>query len=625
MAVITGFADQDDSLPGTSGNDTISGLTGDDTLWGLGGNDTLYGGGGADTLDGGTGNDVLTWTGNDVIALGGDGNDRLTGGGGTVDAGAGNDQIVLFADLTEGFDTYVGFAIPLTTVRDLNVTAGAGNDTVQIAGRTAFDSFEDCRIDGGAGYDILRVGGSGSRNAFTPLAFDTLMASLSGFEEIIFETANESSNWPWPTIDLAGVDLTGISQLTIRGDVFVDGSAVTDTNLVLLLDYAVLVAAGAVGSSALGGAKGDLIEFLSKGDLGTWTQVYFAGQGGDDILIGGQATNFLYGGGESDRLYGGQYADTLDGGRGADRLEAVQGDDILLGKAGNDKLFGGNGGDTLYGGQDADTLRGEAGHDIYVVDAFDTYSEDVNGGKDTVQSAASITLKANFENATLTGGAKADIMGNASRNILTGNSAANTIDGLTGKDTFVGGAGSDTYVTDGDDTIVELAGGGNDMVLSRASHVMAAEVEALTLTGSGGIYGTGNALANTISGNSGANRIDGGLGNDRLTGGAGRDSFVFSTEAGKDNVDIITDFSAKDDSIMLDYTVFRALTPGALPERAFAANAGGVAKDGNDRVIYETDTGKLYYDSDGTGAKARVHFATLDPGLTLTADDFIVV
>ncbi len=625
MAVITGFADQDDSLPGSSGNDTISGLTGDDTLWGLGGNDTLYGGGGADTLDGGTGNDVLGWTGNDAIVLGGDGNDRMTGGGGTVDAGAGNDQIVLFADLIDGYDTIIPFAIPLTTVAGLNVDAGAGNDTVQIAGRTAFDGFVDSTIDGGAGYDILRVGGSGSRNAFTPFAFDTLMASLSGFEEIIFETANESSNWPWPTIGLGDVDLTGVAQLTIRGDVFVDGAAVTNTSLVLLLDYAILAAAGAVASSATGGAMGDWIEVVWKGDIGIWTQVFYSGQGGDDVLIGGQATNFLSGGGDSDRLYGGRYADTLDGGRGTDRLEAMQGDDVLLGKAGNDKLFGGNGNDTLNGGQDADTLRGERGHDIYVVDSFDTYSEDVNGGIDTVQSAESITLKANFENATLTGGAKADITGNASRNTLTGNNAANTIDGLTGKDTFVGGLGSDTYVTDGDDTIVEVADGGNDKVLSKASHVMASEVESLTLTGSGGVYGTGNELANTITGNGAANRIDGGLGNDRLTGGAGRDSFVFSTEAGPKNVDIITDFSVKDDTIMLDYTVFRGLVPGALPERAFVANASGVAKDGNDRVIYETDTGRLFYDSDGTGAKARVHFATVDAGLTLTADDFIVV
>lgn len=625
MAVITGFADQDDSLPGSTGDDVISGLTGDDTLWGLGGNDTLYGGGGADTLDGGAGNDILGWTGNDAIALGGDGNDRLTGGGGSIDAGAGNDQIVLFTDLTEGFDTFILFAIPLTTVSGLSVDAGAGNDTVQIAGRTAFDSFVDSTIDGGAGYDILRVGGSGSRNTFTPFAFDTLMASLSGFEEIIFETANESSNWPWPTIDLAGVDLTGISQLTIRGDVFVDGSAVTDTSLVLLLDYAVLVAAGAVGSSALGGAKGDLIEFVWKGDVGIWTQVYFAGQGGDDVLIGGQATNFLYGGGESDRLYGGKYADTLDGGRGTDRLEAMQGDDVLLGKAGDDKLFGGKGNDFLSGGQDADTLRGEAGHDTYVVDGLDKYSEDVNGGIDTVQSAASITLKANFENALLTGGAKADITGNAGRNTLTGNSAANRIDGKTGQDTFAGGLGSDTYVTDGGDTIIEVADGGNDTILSSASHVMAADVESLTLTGTGGIYGTGNALDNTITGNTSANRIDGGLGVDRLTGGAGRDSFVFSTTPGADNADIITDFSVKDDTIMLDYTVFRALTPGALPGFAFVANASGAAKDGNDRVIYETDTGRLYYDGDGTGSKARVHVATLDPGLALTAADFVIV
>jgi hypothetical protein len=41
--------------------------------------------------------------------------------------------------------------------------------------------------------------------------------------------------------------------------------------------------------------------------------------------------------------------------------------------------------------------------------------------------------------------------------------------------------------------------------------------------------------------------------------------------------------------------------------------------------MYETDTGNLYFDADGDGAGAKVLFAKLDLGLSLTNADFVVV
>ncbi len=128
----------------------------------------------------------------------------------------------------------------------------------------------------------------------------------------------------------------------------------------------------------------------------------------------------------------------------------------------------------------------------------------------------------------------------------------------------------------------------------------------------------------TLSGLAGNDTLNGGTGNDVLTGGAGNDTFIFNSAPGAANVDSISDFSVVHDSIHLDDAVFVGLATGTLAANAFAANATGFAATPSDRIIYETDTGALFFDSDGVGGAARVQFATLTPGLALTSSDFFV-
>ncbi|HVZ00519.1 MAG TPA: hypothetical protein VHA35_13510, partial [Dongiaceae bacterium] len=107
-----------------------------------------------------------------------------------------------------------------------------------------------------------------------------------------------------------------------------------------------------------------------------------------------------------------------------------------------------------------------------------------------------------------------------------GGAGDDTLNGGAGNDSMGGGAGNDTYYVDSAaDQVIETlslkSGGGVDTVLSSITFTLGANVDNLTLTGTGAINGTGNALDNTIVGNSGANVLSGGDGNDSVSGGKG--------------------------------------------------------------------------------------------------------
>jgi len=111
-----------------------------------------------------------------------------------------------------------------------------------------------------------------------------------------------------------------------------------------------------------------------------------------------------------------------------------------------------------------------------------------------------------------------------------------------------GGLGNDTYVVDNSgDTVTEAVSAGTDTVKSSVTHTLGANVENLTLTGSGAINGTGNGLNNVLTGNGAANVLNGGRGKDSLTGSTGVDRFIYTSildsRVGSTVRDVITDFN----------------------------------------------------------------------------------
>ncbi|WP_210496469.1 Calx-beta domain-containing protein [Microvirga antarctica] len=243
--------------------------------------------------------------------------------------------------------------------------------------------------------------------------------------------------------------------------------------------------------------------------------------GGNDLFDsrGGIVTGAVDLGAGNDSAYGSAGNDTIQGNDGDDHVHGEAGNDILSGGAGNDTLDGGAGADAMAGGLDDDTYT--------VDDAGDIVTEVAAAGADTVRSSISYALTAEVENLILTGTADLAATGNGLANSLTGNAGNNRLDGGAGADVMAGGAGNDTYVVDdAGDVVIEAADAGSDTVRSGISLVLADNVEALVLTGSGNLDGTGNALANTLTGNSGDNRLDGGAGADTMAGGAGNDTYV---------------------------------------------------------------------------------------------------
>jgi trimeric autotransporter adhesin len=467
---------------GTAGSDTLTAGLGDFQLFGYAGNDTLNGGAGNDLLDGGTGADSI---------IGGGGNDTCI----VDDAG---DVVV---ESLPGYDTIktsISYVLPANVESLVLVGAsainGTGNNLVNKIAGNACNNV----LDGKAGADTLQ-GGAGD---------DTYIVDNAG--DAVIENVGE------------GVDLIQ-SSITYSLGINVE-------NLLL------------AGSAAINGT----------------------GNAGDNAITGNAGVNTLTGGPGNDLMDGGAGADMLKGGAGNDvyvidnAAEVItelvsEGTDVAkasvtytiganveyltltgtaaingTGNALNNVIVGNSAGNTLSGGAGADTMAGGTGNDTYVVDnASDVVTEGAGQGTDLVQSGINHVLAANVENLTLTGTGGINGTGNALNNTLTGNAGNNVLDGGAGTDIMVGGIGNDTYVVDvATDVVSEAVSAGTDNVNASVGYVLAANVENLTLTGTGAITATGNALANTLTGNAGNNILDGGVGTDVMRGGQGDDTYV---------------------------------------------------------------------------------------------------
>ena len=600
-----------------TGNGDANVLTGNganNVLTGLGGNDTLNGGTGADTMVGGLGDDsyVVDNAGDVVTELAGQGTDLVTSSI-TWALGANLENLTLSGSAT----------ISGTGNGDANVLIGNSANNV---------------LTGLGGNDLLN-GGSGSDSMVGGLGDDTYVVDATG--DVVTEAAGQGTDLVQTTLSSYTL-ASNVENLTFTNTSAHVGTGNTLANVITGNAGNDTLNGGTGADTLIGGLGNDSYVVDDAGDVVT----ELSGQGADLVTA---SVSYTISANVENLTLSGTSAINGTGNGDANVLTGNSGANVLTGLGGNDTLNGGAGNDTLIGGQ---------GDDTYVVDAAgDVVTELAGAGTDTVQTTlASYTMAANVENLTFTNTSAHSGIGNVLANVMTGNSGADTLDGGAGADTLAGGAGNDTYVVDNaGDVTTEAAGAGTDTVSAALSWTLAANVENLTLNGSAAIDGTGNGDANVLTGNTGNNvlsgldgndtlsgglgndsllggigndRLTGGNGNDTLTGGGGTDTFVFETAPNlATNFDTVQDFTSGSDVLAISRAVFTGFAAtGAMSVDAFWSGAGvNTAHDATDRFIYNTTTGVLWYDRDGTGSAAAVQVATLTGHPGLAFSDFQII
>ncbi|POF43391.1 hypothetical protein B0D71_00830 [Pseudomonas laurylsulfativorans] len=633
-----------------SGNALANVLTGNTA------NNVLNGGTGADTLSGGLGNDTY------VVDNAGD----LV----TEAAAAGTDTVL------SSINYVLGAELENLNLAGVAAINGTGNALANVLTGNAANNI----LNGGAGVDRM-IGGLGNDTYIVDNTLDTITELAGGGTDRVQSSANYTLSAELENLTLAGaaaINGTGNALANVltgnAANNVLNGGAGADTlsgglgNDTYVVDNAgdLVTEAAAAGTdtvqSSIGYVLGAELENLT---LAGAAAINGTGNALANVLTGNAANNILNGGAGTDLMIGGLGNDTYVVDNAGDLVTeaAAAGTDTVqssisyvlgaelenltltgaaaingTGNALANVLTGNAANNILNGGAGADLMIGGLGNDTYVVEnAGDLVTEAAAAGTDTVQTSISYVLGAELENLTLAGAAAINGSGNALANVLTGNTANNVLNGGTGADTLSGGLGNDTYVVDNaGDLVTELAAAGTDTVLSSISYVLGAELENLNLAGVAAINGTGNALANVLTGNAANNILNdnvgndtlaGGAGNDTLTGGAGADIFSFNTALnGTTNVDTLTDFTTGVDHFALSRIIFSTISDPSLAAGDFF-QAGPVALDAGDRILYDQTNGALSYDADGTGATAAIQVATVGstvhPAMAFT--DFLLV
>lgn len=139
----------------------------------------------------------------------------------------------------------------------------------------------------------------------------------------------------------------------------------------------------------------------------------------------------------------------------------------------------------------------------------------------------------------------------------------------------------------------------------------------------------GGSGADLLIGNAVSNTLQGGLGLDQLTGAGGSDRFLFDTAPSPANRDRITDFAPGSDKLVLDASIFQALTgsEAGQPLAARHLRIGAAPRDRDDYLVYNPATDLLSYAPRGRASRRLLPIAEipLAGSLVPAASDLLVL
>ncbi|HMU63092.1 MAG TPA: S8 family serine peptidase [Nitrosomonas sp.] len=587
----------------------ITGNAGNNILTATSGNDTLNGGGGNDVLKGGEGSDIY------LISAAVDHSAAEIEDNGSN----GVDEIRFSASIASTLTVFAG------NIGVERVVIGTGTASNAISSGTAA-----LHINASGAANALMIMGNAGNNTITGTAFNDVIDGKAGADILDGRNGADiyliSTDVEHKLAEIADTGTSGVDEIRFA-------SIVANTTLTIY--------SGDTGLERV--VIGTGIENVANTTAMTSLNVNASASSNALIIIGNAGDNLITGTAYHDQLNGGNGSDIYIVSTATHHAQAEIAD---TGNVGTDEL--------RFAATIASTLTLFAG---------DTGIDQVVIGTGTKTSAITTgTVALNIVASAVTNSLR--LIGNNGPNTLSGTAYADILDGRSGIDSMNGGNGADIYLisTSAEHTTAEIADSG----VSGVDEIRFAATAASTLTllaGDTGIekmvIGVGSAdtaittgiaaikidaaaIGNslTIVGNNGANTLigtafadvfDGNNGNDILTGGAGADKFVFSSQPNStSNKDTITDFQSGSDVLHFSLNVFTGLgtNPGNLASEQFWSAANAVtAHDADDRLIYNTTSGGLYYDQDGLGGNPAIQITLLGTTVhpSLTHSDIVLI
>ena len=550
-------------------------------------------------------------------------------------------------------DTSLGIKNTVTFLNDFdnNITGLDDSDDV-INGQGGND-----KIDGKSGNDLLR-GGTGNDTLIGGAGDDNLNVNNSQGNNLL--CGGDGNDYLLASGNYGGYRGSISFGNPIIGNNTLNGGAGNDR----------LNASYSTGNNTLIGDAGD--DRLNA-SYSTGNNLLSGGAGNDQLSVSGFHD---YTGGSFVRFYG-SGNNTLNGGAGNDVLDAgyTTGNNTLNGGTGDDRLYvdnvegnnllsGGDGNDSFYLGIPTDvytdpsslvtqTVDGGIGDDLLSGD----YTSATGGITSTFNATTNIgsitraTNRVSYKNIE-----QLNITGTDYDDLIVGNNGNDTLNGGNdGNDTIDGGKGDDllslnyNYRDDTKGITSTFNATSNIGSITRATNrVSYKNIEQLNITGT--FYDdliVGNNGNDTLNGGDGGNdTIIGGAGNDTLIasyssnsilyGGEGNDSLRFDAGSGtaagtfgfnsyNEGIDSIDGLNTTNRLIQVSAAGFGGgLSSGSLSANQFTLGAS--ATTNTQRFIYNTATGGLFFDQDGSKSGfTQLQFALVTTGLSLTENNFVVV